>query len=247
MNLFVIVVNILSMLFITNEDPGDKQTLSVEARVQEEKKWQLVFEDDFSQNAVDQSVWNMYHSIGHDGNGLRRPETISIEDGLLVITAQMKDGQLVSGGMAHRQNYTYGKFEFRVRTEVDSSKATSGVVLTWPQSEKWPEDGENDIYETGTGVSRNPFHTFIHYDKTNKQYHFAHQADAAEWQLVAMEWEPDELRIYRNGELVWTLRDKKAIPQVPHHICLQLDAFKKEMTGRVKLYVDWVKIYQKTK
>lgn len=208
-------------------------------------EWKLVFQDDFNGTEVNKSDWAMYNSPGHAGNGLRRPEAFSVEDGLLVITAQMINDQLVSGGMAHVENYLFGKFEFKVRTEPDPSEATSGVVLTWPKSERWPIDGENDIYETLTGASRNPFHTFIHYGADNKQYHFQHDADGTEWHVMAMEWEANAIRIYRDGEMVYELKDKEAIPQVPHHICLQLDAFKKEMSGTVKMYVDWVKIYQK--
>jgi hypothetical protein len=213
----------------------------------EDVQWELVFEENFDGTAVNTNTWSMYNSPGHVGNGLRRPEAFSVEDGLLVVTAQMKDGQLVSGGMSHRKNYLYGKFEFRVRTENDPSAATSGVVLTWPQTENWPTDGENDIYETLPRASRNPFHTYIHYSNANKQdltYHYEHSADAKEWQTITMEWFPDVIKIYRNGTHVYSLTDINAIPQVPHHLCVQLDAFKTTMTGTVKMYVDWVKIYQ---
>ena len=206
--------------------------------------WKLVFEDDFDGSAVNTANWSMYYSAGHAGNGLRRPEAFSVADGLLTVTAQMKNGVLVSGGMAHKQNYTYGKFEFRVRTEADPSSATSGVVLTWPQSENWPSDGENDIYETLTTASRSPFNTFIHYGADNKQYHFSHDADGTQWHIIAMEWTQDAIRIYRDGNLVYKLTDTNAIAKVPHHLCIQLDAFKTSMTGMVKMYVDWVKIYQ---
>lgn len=212
-------------------------------------EWKLVFQEDFDSTAVDTRIWGMYDGPGHDGNGLRSPEAFSVEDGQLVITACMKDGQVVSGGMAHKANYTYGKYEFRVRTEPDPSGTTSGVVLTWPQSERWPVDGENDIYETGTEPTpdRQPFHTFIHYGEDNSQYHFQHDVAGDEWHVMSMEWFPDKLTIYRDGQEVWTLTDRKAIPQVPHHICLQLDAFKKEMTGTVRMYVDWVRIFQAEK
>ncbi|MGV8878106.1 MAG: glycoside hydrolase family 16 protein [Sphingobacteriaceae bacterium] len=208
--------------------------------------WKLIFHDDFSGSSVDTTNWTCYDSPGHAGNGLRRPQAFSVHDGQLVITAKMINGKIVSGGMAHKLNYKYGKFEFRVRTEEDPSMAMSGVILTWPQSEKWPIDGENDIYETGTSVSRNPFHTFIHYGTSaSTQYHFAHEADATQWHIVAMEWEEKELRIFRDGMLVWTLTDAKAIPGMMHHICIQLDAFKEQLSGTVKMRVDWVKIYQK--
>lgn len=211
---------------------------------EKEKTWKLVFEENFDGNSVNTAEWLMYDSPGHAGNGLRRPEAFTVENGLLVVTAQMKDGEIVSGGMAHRRNYTFGKFEFKVRTEADPSQATSGVVLTWPQSERWPIDGENDIYETLTSASRKPFHTFIHYDADNKQYHFKHEADGKEWQVMAMEWTEDAIKIFRNDKLVWKLDAPRAIPKVPHHICIQLDAFKKVMGDPVKMYVDWVKIYQ---
>ena len=209
-----------------------------------QKKWKLVFTEDFNGSRVNENEWSMYNSPGHDGNGLRRPSAFSVANGMLTVKAEMSDGVLISGGMAQRRNYRYGKFEFRVRAEKDPAEATSAVVLTWPESEKWPEDGENDIYETGTAADRKPFHTFIHYDQTNKQYHFQHQADASEWHIIAMEWGKEALHIYRDGILVHTLTDQQAIPQVAHHLCIQLDAFQKKMSGEVKMYVDWVKIYQ---
>jgi beta-glucanase (GH16 family) len=210
------------------------------------QEWELVFEENFDGTEVNRSEWSMYNGSGHVGNGLRRPEAFSVADGLLVVTAGMKDGQLVSGGMAHRRNYKYGRFEFRVRTEADPGSATSGVVLTWPQNENWPVDGELDIYETLTNPVREPFHTYIHYGADNSQFHFEHKADAKEWHTMMLEWLPETIHIYRDGQKVYTLDNTVGIPQVPHHLCIQLDAFKKEMTGVVKMYVDWVKVYQFT-
>jgi beta-glucanase (GH16 family) len=235
---FYILTTVLFLFSCTKSDKTEEKP--------QQKGWELVFQDDFTGTGVNTSNWLMYNSPGHAGNGLRRPESFSVSDGLLVVTAQMINDNIVSGGMGHRVDYTYGKFEFRVRTEQDPSEATSGVVLTWPRSEKWPMDGENDMYETGTGANRNSFHTFIHYGTAaNTQYHFAHNADATQWQIISMEWEGKELRMYRDGLLVWSLYDTNAIPDVPHHLCIQLDAFKKTMTGTVKMYVDWVKIYQR--
>lgn len=213
-------------------------------KIYKKQQWKLVFQENFNGSSVNTSEWLMYDSPGHAGNGLRKPEAFSVKNGLLIVTAQMKNNKIVSGGMAHKRNYTFGKFEFKVRTEPDPSQATSGVVLTWPQSEKWPVDGENDIYETGTSSSRNPFKTFIHYDVDNKQHEFVHQADGSQWQIMAMEWTEHSIKIFRDNKLIWTLTDPKAIPKNPHHLCIQLDAFQKTMGNPVKMYVDWVKIYQ---
>jgi hypothetical protein len=210
--------------------------------------WQLVQSDDFNGSALDTTKWSVYGPWipGHAGNGIRASSAVSVGNGLLTITAKMIDGTLVSGGTSNRLNQTYGRFEFRVRTDADPSQATSGVVLTWPGSGNWPIDGENDIYETGTEADRTPFASFIHYGATNKQYWFHHTgADGTQWHTMAMEWEPSAIRIYRDGALVWTVTDTVAIPDVAHHLAIQLDAFKGSMTGTVRLQVDWVRIYKR--
>lgn len=211
--------------------------------------WQLVQSDDFNGTAVDTSKWSIYGPWipGHAGNGIRDGRAISVGNGLLTITAQMINGTLVSGGMSNKLNQTYGKFEFRVRTDADPSQATSGAVLTWPESGRWPIDGENDIYETGVEADRNPVSSYVHYGSDNKQYWFKHAGvDGTQWHTFAMEWTPTSIRIYRDGVLAWTVSDAAAIPDVAHHLSIQLDAFKTSMSGKVRLQVDWVKIYKRS-
>jgi beta-glucanase (GH16 family) len=207
----------------------------------------LVFADDFDGTVLNAMSWRPYNSAGNAGNGLRRGSAIQLDGGgSLVITAQMVDGQLVSGGMSHRQSYTYGWFEFRVRTEPDPSGTMSGVVLTWPESGRWPVDGENDIYETGANAeTRFPFHSYVHYGAANNQYRFTHDADAAQWHTMAMDWRPDAISFYRDGTLVATLSDVAAIPDVAHHLAVQLDATAtRELTMPVRMFVDYVRVYQ---
>ena len=226
----------------TNEDtvippPADETPIN----------WKLVFQDDFDSTAVNTKNWCPYYCAGHQNNGLRRPSAISVANGVLTITAQMVNGTLVSGAMSNLTNYTYGKFEFRVKADVDSSGATSAVVLTWPQSEVWPDDGENDIFETHS--DSNPYRTFF---ETNilsgaplNEWSKGHYViDATQWHTVAMEWTATAIRIYIDGTLKWKLSDPTAIVDKPHHLCIQLDAFKPTMTGISRMHVDWVKIYQ---
>ena len=82
---------------------------------------------------------------------------------------------------------------------------------------------------------------------THKQHHKEHKFDVREWHVVAMEWEEEHIKVYVNEKLQWTLTDKNAIPQAPHRLCIQLDAFKKQMVDPVRMQVDWVKIYQRKK
>jgi beta-glucanase (GH16 family) len=207
----------------------------------------LVFADNFDGNQLDTRRWAPYFSAGHLGNGLRRPSAFSLDGhGRLVVTARMSGGQIVSGGMAARKSQTYGRFEFRVRTVVDPTGTMSGVVLTWPQSGRWPIDGENDIYETGSAAgTRRPFHSYVHFGAGNQQYAYRHAADAAAWHTMAMDWSPNAIRIYRDHRLVWTVNDRRAIPDVPHHLTIQLDAkADRKLTRPVRMFVDWVRIYR---
>ena len=208
---------------------------------------QLVFEDDFDGNAVNSSNWSLYNSPGHAGNGLRRPSAFSTDgQGHLVITAQTVNGQIVSGGMSNRLNQAYGLYEFRVRTDPDPTGTMSGVVLTWPASGRWPEDGETDIYETGARVNtRDPFGSFVHYGERDTQRSFVQNADGSQWHTMAMDWSRNAIKVYRDGVLVWTLTDPAAIPDVAHHLCIQLDALaNRQLTTPVRMYVDYVRIYK---
>lgn len=207
----------------------------------------LLYDDSFNGTRLNTGKWGPYHSPGNAGNGLRRPSAFSLDgNGTLVVTARMVNGRLVSGGMASRRSFTYGRFEVRVRTDPDPTGTMSGVVLTWPQSGNWPVDGENDIYETGTAVnSRFPFHSFIHYGAGNHQYQFTHRADGAQWHTMVMDWRPNEIKIYRDGILAARVTNRAAIPDVPHFVTVQLDATaSRRLTRPVRMYVDYVRVYR---
>ncbi|MEM7326346.1 MAG: glycoside hydrolase family 16 protein [Actinomycetota bacterium] len=217
-------------------------------------EFERVFRDDFNGSSVG-SAWTQYNSAGNAGYGLRRPSAITVQDGKLVITAQMENGTLVSGGMNHNVNQTYGKVVFRVRTDNDPSQAVSGVVLTWPTSGVHPRDGENNIYETLVQTpNRNPFFTFIHkpFGTTSDQEYKQHFADGAQWQTMTMEWTPDRITIIREGPGnnsnydAWTVNETGAdlIPDVNHRLAIQLDGWKHSIGGPVRMEVDFVEVYR---
>lgn len=90
---FIVVT--LSISFVMSCQSSESDDPIIEPP--KEPEWVLNFQDDFDDTAVNQSVWAMYNSPGHAGNGLRRPEAFMVEDGNLVVTATMKDGVIVSG------------------------------------------------------------------------------------------------------------------------------------------------------
>lgn len=81
-----------------------------------------------------------------------------------------------------------------------------------------------------------------------------YDVDATQWQTMAnngKQWLLNGLRMLSMyilmGGKVWTITDPDIISIYEHHLCIQLDAFKTQMDSPVKMYVDWVKIYQATK
>jgi len=206
----------------------------------------LRFADNFDGTALDTTQWSAWNSPGYLGHGLRRRSAFAVRNGMLVLTAQMVNGELVSGGMAHRGNYTYGRYEFRVRTEKDPTATMSGIVMTWPKHQRSPEFTENDIYETGPVADRSTLDTYIHYgsNHTTQKLH-RHKVNASEWHTMVMDWRKDELLIYRDGKLAWAVTDRSAIPDVLHHMGIQLDArHDRVLKQPVRMFVDYVRIYE---
>lgn len=207
----------------------------------------LVFADEFNGSEVDPTAWSMYDSPGNGGFGLRRPSAFSLDGkGHLVVTATMQNGSIVSGGMAHKTNYRYGRFAFRVRTEADPTGTISGVVLTWPQVEGAREYTENDIYETGPRPGNHRrFDSFIHFGTDNSQRWYTHEADPTQWHTMVMDWTPQRIDIYRDGLLAWSTTERRVIPDVLHHLCIQLDPWSDTpLAGPVRMFVDYVRIYR---
>lgn len=207
--------------------------------------WRLLMSDDFDGSSLNTSKWQPYGPRwpGNGGNGIRDQRALSVGDGVLTITAKMVGRTLVSGAVASRVSMTYGRVEFRARTDADPSQATSAVVLMWPTSGNWPLEGETDVYETGTEADRDWFSSYVHYGASNEQLWFGHAADATQWHAMAMEWTPTSIRFYRDGALEGEVTDPPAISHAAQHLCVQLDAFSPSMTGTVRMQVDDVRMY----
>ncbi|MGI8729474.1 MAG: glycoside hydrolase family 16 protein [Solirubrobacteraceae bacterium] len=178
---------------------------------------------------------------------MRRPSAVTLDgQGKLVLTATWENGQIVSSGMGHRVNYTYGRFVFRVRLEPDPTGTMSGNVLTWPPEQWSPEFTENDMWETGWHPNNTyRFNTFIHFGTQNFQHWYVHDKDPSQWHIVEMDWRAERLAIYVDGEFAWETTDEPAIPDIAHHICMQLDPeANRPLEHPIRMFVDWVRIYR---
>ncbi|GAA4536333.1 glycoside hydrolase family 16 protein [Pseudonocardia xishanensis] len=191
-------------------------------------------EDDFTAGVGD---WDLYDGSGHDGNGRRSPDAISVQGGVLTITGT-PDG--TTGGMAWNPGREYGRWEARVRSPAGDPDYHA-VLLLWPDAENWPVGGEVDFMEI-SDASRQNVEMFLHYGADNSQVQGDVDIDATEWHTWAVEWTPDHLAAFVDGEEWWRTEDTGILPPGPMHLTIQLDNFGGPQQ-ETRMQVDWVREY----
>lgn len=234
--------------------------------------WHMVWHDEFDGTAIDPANWTFDLGAGGWGNGeaeyyTARPENARLENGLLVIEARQEkyegsyytSARLKTQGL---QQFQYGRIEARLK--VPSGKGF------WPafwllgsdfNGNNWPDCGEIDIMEY---IGREPDLIFgtlhgpgysgaLGFSKWNRQKFNI----ADDFHTYAIEWEPDEIRWYFDGEHYFTVTrtdigDRKWVFDHPFFIILNL-AVGGQLAGIVGLdtkfpsqyYVDYVRVYQR--
>ena len=208
--------------------------------------WTLVVDEDFDGQTLDPVRWDLYSSPGADGFGLRRPSAITVDGGLLTIEAAMVDNVLVSGGLKLRLAQTYGRYEIRVRTDADPSQTMRASVFTWPSSEAFPVDGSSGVYQAlAVNGEQREFSSIFHPAGGDGQgIRVHHPGTGSDWHTLMLEWTPDALLLYRDGELAITIDGANAytIPDMDHALVIQLDATADLIPGPVQMQVDYVRV-----
>lgn len=243
-------------VFVSPDGPGTSPLAAPGARPAPTKpaappvRWVRTGGDEFGDARVNGRRWSLYDSPGAFGNGLRRPSAVAQRDGLLTITARPRMGPGTSGGMAMTQGQLYGRWEFRARTDV--GRGYSPAILLWPDSERFPDDGELDMMEIPY-ADRHAATAFVHWGKANNIVSTETPGDFTQWHTFAMEWLPNRITWYVDGVKAWEVTDRKMIPTKPMHLCIQLDqgpavkwipAPDATTPEQVRLQVDWARVYR---
>lgn len=200
---------------------------------------------------------------GDPGNGRRCVEQVSL-DGEKMQIAILPNGD--QGAVSHRFNQQYGKWEVRARVRPETNSTGypgHAVLIIWPESNEWPEHGEYDFFECditqkGTNAPNTELTSFIHYPHPDsvevQQEIVTHDVpvDLTEWHNYAVEWTPDGVYGYFDGELWFSHEDgyiagqRSNIQDMPSgHLTMQVDNFNENHTGMQQGYleVEWIKIY----
>jgi hypothetical protein len=198
--------------------------------------------DEFDyEGAPDPKKWGVYNGAGHDGNGRRLPEQVEVTGGKMILTGNTEGD---TAGLAHKLGQQYGRWEVRARTAVmeGSGKPYSPVLIVWPDSNQWPEDGEYDFFEPGS-PSSTTLKAFMHIPNTdNDQESFKLEGiDVTQWHEYGFEWTSEELVGYVDGE-EWFRTDTPGITDMPSgHLTVQLDNFDSNQPSTFE--IDWVRVY----
>lgn len=207
--------------------------------------WELADEDTFDGPQLDTAKWSVYEGEGNGGVGWRSPDALSQSDGTLKITGRGD----VSGGLNWNGGRTYGRWEIRARSDAGSGYAPN--LLLWPSSGNWPAEGEVNIMEIPDG-DRSQSLAVLHYGEENNQYWQWTDGEFTEWHNFAVEWLPDRVTVYIDGEEIASWDDPEAIPTAPMHLAIQNDVGPHDgfipprdanTPAEVSLEVDWVRLY----
>ncbi|MEJ2382839.1 MAG: glycoside hydrolase family 16 protein [Xanthomonadales bacterium] len=189
----------------------------------------LLWSDEFNSGEVpDPRIWS--YDLGASGWGNEelqeytdRPENARIENGQLIITARPQASTTAAYSSARirtedKVTFRYGTIEARIQVP----DLANGL---WPafwtlgnnfSAVGWPDCGELDILEMGhvtalsSGLANQRVGSAAHWENNNQYATYGLFYDAAErldegFHLYRMEWTPDFVRTFVDGNRVWEM------------------------------------------
>ncbi len=178
--------------------------------------------------------WHPYGpEPGHQRNGVRTPAAITVADGVVTISGT-PDG--TTGAMSWHPGQRYGRWEACVRSDA-APDGLHAVLLLWPGAEDWPVGGEVDWMEI-SDPARQETGFFLHYGENNEQEAATVSHDATRWTAWALEWTPEKMTVYVDGEEWYSSTDTSHFPPRPMNMTMQLDYFGDTDTATA-MHMDW--------
>lgn len=195
---------------------------------------------------------------GHDDNGQRCDKNTRVDGEVLRQTGEANGD---SGWVGSKFGQQYGRWEARVRSEPKGGEkgdkeenAYHPLLILWPDSDQWPEDGEYDYLEN-TAPGEDCAQSYIHYPHNadaDTQQEFGEKCgvDLTKWHNVAIEWTADHVKGFIDGEEWFSYSGgendiRKCIQCAPSmHQTIQLDNFAGDGMQEATYEVDWVHAYK---
>ena len=121
------------------------------------------------------------------------------------------------------------------------------MILTWPQSDRWPRSGEYDFFEVDVGDRAAT--AFIHHPSPRsnqvQDVFNSRPVDLTQWHTFGFQWDPTAgtLTGYLDGSVWFVDRDRAAQAPEPMHGTIQLDNLYGAGMQPAHLDVDYYRIY----
>lgn len=205
---------------------------SIDSYGQCHEDYQLFWSDEFDLSAVDETKWVIKKQGGGFGNQevqYYQPENASVSDGLLHIKVAKET--VVDGATTY--NYTSAKLETASKVNflygrMEASIKMPDVIGSWPAfwmlgsnigSVGWPKCGEIDIVEwVGRGPEVASGSIFFEGNWPNNHLTTGYtipqgQSFTSDFHTFAIEWEPNEIRYYCDGNKYATYKNSTIAPK----------------------------------
>ena len=233
----------------SNIAPHNTATVDPSARADTEAAvrygWQLQDHDEFDGTALG-PAWRPYTGPTTDDVGRHDPANLHVRDGMLSIVSH----GLSSGGLEWAPGQLYGRWEVRARTQ--KAVGYGDVLILWPDAEDFPEGGEVDFMEIPK-PERNEYNFNLHFGADNSQNGTKVAGDFTQWHNYAVEWTPDHVAGFVDGQEVFRTAERHQIPPRPMHLTMQQDIGPYDnwipprdatTPAEVSFQIDWVRIYR---
>ncbi|WP_316815408.1 glycoside hydrolase family 16 protein [Pedobacter nyackensis] len=238
----------------------------------ENKKWKLIWEDDFSGSVLDNSKWSKIPSGKSDWNKHMSSDSACYRqsDGKLYLRGiknpdTLKDPRpYLTGGIYSKGKFAYQYGRIEVRAKLESAQGAWPAIWMLAEQDKYgkyPRNGEIDIMEhlNFDSIIYQTTHSYYTLDlkqKTNPVHSGTAKLDINEFNVFGLEWYPDKLVFTLNGKETFRYPRKLDVDpsqwpyDQPFYVMIdqQLGG---SWVGKVdpdqlpvQMIVDWVKVFQ---
>lgn len=232
--------------------------------------WKQIFYDDFTKDAALGSwgsecdataivytgaqgqKWRSYPNCYKDTyqkRPYRADSVLSVKNGVLNFFLHPVNGQPAGANPSPlidglTQYQTYGRYTARIKVDNPTLAEYHIAWLLWPQSGKWPDDGEEDFPEGSLGGRITGFHHYAGEGACRGCQDKAITTDMdvfTQWHTYTIEWKPGNVKYILDDKVV--LNSDKWIPDTPMRWQLQTET-NGYGSNTGNLLVDWVAIYK---
>ena len=232
--------------------------------------WKHVFYDDFDKDAplgswgedwdgnkivyigAQSQQWRAYpksYKDTYDKRPYRSDRVLSVKNSILNFWLHTVDGlpaganpsPIIASGSQYQ---TYGRYSARFKVDSPNMNEYYVAWLLWPQSERWPQDGEFDFPEGNLAGNVGGFHHYSGAGSCSNGCQDVANIPAntkfTDWHTYTIEWSPGRVKYILDDTVV--LNSTKWVPSGPMRWQLQTET-KGNGTSSGNLMLDWVSVW----